>query len=317
MAILIGLLLAGIVRSRSVANRIVCASNLRQQGVALQKFEQVNNRLPSGGVATEGGVFILPLPLRTLPGTLPQGPLTKSWGWQAQILPYVGQEDLHTLLISNDPQIADECRSEVINPYLCPSSPVGPTMNNTVFSGVGIFGRTDYAANGGSRAFCGGVNPQCCDGRGGWLVEAGAPPVRWSDARGDLSEKFLIGEKFRIPDRESYGVQVPGDNRGWWAPVAKGDCSSSRPFFENVRSIAMREGDPVGRSDFGSNFETFGTPEDRALGFGSFHPTPGGNFLYADGSVRFVPSETDGQVLDEQAMFFSGLPRHLSPRTGQ
>jgi prepilin-type N-terminal cleavage/methylation domain-containing protein/prepilin-type processing-associated H-X9-DG protein len=49
IAILIGLLLPAIQRVRESANRIKCANNVKQHGIAMHNFESATGRLPGGG----------------------------------------------------------------------------------------------------------------------------------------------------------------------------------------------------------------------------------------------------------------------------
>ena len=52
IAVLIGLLLPAVQRARESANRIACANNLRQIGLAILNFESEHKYLPSGGKGT-------------------------------------------------------------------------------------------------------------------------------------------------------------------------------------------------------------------------------------------------------------------------
>ena len=71
IAILIGLLLPAVQKVREAANRIACANNLKQIGLASQNYESANGRLPPGRSS-------------------------KSWvGTLAYLLPYVEQSNLY------------------------------------------------------------------------------------------------------------------------------------------------------------------------------------------------------------------------------
>lgn len=48
LTFLIGLILPAALKARETANRLTCASNLRQLGVAAHHYHQSHNRLPPG-----------------------------------------------------------------------------------------------------------------------------------------------------------------------------------------------------------------------------------------------------------------------------
>src|SRR2546427_6843566 len=78
-AILIGLLLPAVQKVRGAAARIKCANNLKQIGLAMHGYVNVNDRLPPNGVFTYNGSAMVQ---------------TSSWSAIARILPYIEQENL-------------------------------------------------------------------------------------------------------------------------------------------------------------------------------------------------------------------------------
>src|SRR5215208_6671421 len=81
IAILIGLLLPAVQKVRESANRMKCANNLKQIGLALHQFHDSHQVLPASGWTTTG----------------PGNPAGKFVGWRPLTLPYVEQESLQKL----------------------------------------------------------------------------------------------------------------------------------------------------------------------------------------------------------------------------
>jgi len=132
IGILVGLLLPAIQNARESARRAQCKNNLRNIGVALHGFHDVNGRLPSGWVADA-----------------PNG--EPGWGWGAYLLHYLEQDSLfdneiHLNHHIDEPQNAT-ARRTVIPIFLCPSdaSPGRRFMLASHHSGVMEVGRSNYA----------------------------------------------------------------------------------------------------------------------------------------------------------------------------
>src|SRR5262245_28489291 len=81
IAILMALLLPAVQKTREASLRLQCQNNLKQLGVALHNFHDVNGAFPASGWTQAG------------PGN-PQG---KFVGWRPLTLPYIEQENLQKL----------------------------------------------------------------------------------------------------------------------------------------------------------------------------------------------------------------------------
>src|SRR4051794_9916855 len=88
MLLLIGLLIPAVQKVREAAARLKCDNNLKQIGLALHSYHDVNRRFPAGylsGVAVNGS--------DTGPG----------WGWATYILPNIDQTGLYSALHLDQP----------------------------------------------------------------------------------------------------------------------------------------------------------------------------------------------------------------------
>src|SRR5690348_4713905 len=99
IAVLVGLLLAAVQRTREAAARTKCAGNLRQAALAMHLYHDAHGFFPSGG-GLHPDRPSSPVISTTTPG------LTKTWGvgdprfpprlqpgpWAYAVLPYVEQE---------------------------------------------------------------------------------------------------------------------------------------------------------------------------------------------------------------------------------
>ncbi len=139
IAVLIGLLLPAVQKVRDAAARSTCQNNLKQMGIALHSYHDVNKSLPQGfgNLATVGGT-------------------ASGWGWAALILPQMEQEPLYTQLNiaggdTTIPATANSLTQTRIAAYRCPSDGGAPTNNlrgnHATANYAGVYGAHDQDLN--------------------------------------------------------------------------------------------------------------------------------------------------------------------------
>lgn len=132
IGILIAMILPAVQKVREAANKMVCANNLKQIGIAIHHHHMDYGYFPDGGESNWSP--------RSMNGlSSPRIAPYQDWGWMYQILPYIEQDHLWKTLSD------DEIRARPVKIYQCPSRR-GPM----VFDGRAM---ADYAGNGGGEPF--------------------------------------------------------------------------------------------------------------------------------------------------------------------
>jgi prepilin-type processing-associated H-X9-DG protein len=290
----VALLLPALGVARESARRTQCASQLRQLGVATMLHETAKRHFPAG---TKQWYFNSSVSHRGIP-------------LFAYLLPYLEQSAAlvnwdYDNPIHNCDQGARSNTAVVLPLLLCPSDII-PT--NPISTDQGwIYALTSYGGNGGSRSYF----PQnsTADGIFHTTGEASEPKqhqreVRPRDITDGLSATLLFGERSHAdPNYESFnaaGWGEPLDKWGWWG------ASSSRKMIGHVTMSAYAPinyrlpfsfSHRMGQEPPANSFAQFQRYVDvRVSAYGSGH-LAGANFCFADGSTRFLESNTAIAVL--------------------
>jgi prepilin-type N-terminal cleavage/methylation domain-containing protein len=311
IAVLIGLLLPAIQKVREAANRITCANNLKQMGIAEHMFHDSHGKFtcswdyeqPKAGVRATG--------------------VSSSWG--DYLLPYIEQDALYqqynfNLLSYVSPSITTAnpnpaVVSTKLKVFICPSSPnqgrlytfpvpanVLPGMPAGTFTGA----TSDYSAITGVRNWTQLVAPTAAETN---LVDIGqrqgilrgttqdasilssfAPQMGIADVTDGLSNTFMICELAGRPDVYNAKRQIiaQGVNPGaGWGDGFNGEHWPNGTSFDG-------NADSTGNIPVGTCLINCSNYQSR--GFYSFH-TGGCNFLVGDGSVRYVSSNASLRVI--------------------
>ncbi len=274
IAILIGLLLPAVQKVRDAAARTQCVNNLKQMGLALHGYHDVYGALPQGQVPWANPGVTTP-------------PYEGSWSWQAQILPYIEQENVYRMAKAfagpawpnyyswNNPAAAVKMKI-----YTCPADSRGPvsypnwgapSVDQALTGYLGVSGTTSTARDGilhtGSKV----VLVQITDGTSNTLMVGERPP----------NSNLEFGWWFA-----AYGY----DGRG------NGDCVMTTNdlaianYFNSsygcdTTNMALKIGLQPGKPTVGCD----------AAHFWSFH-SGGSLFLMGDGSARMV-AYTNNNIL--------------------
>jgi prepilin-type N-terminal cleavage/methylation domain-containing protein len=131
IVILMALILPAIQKVREAANKMVCATHLKQIGLAFHHHHLDHGYFPDGGEAAWS-------PRSQVNGAPLVAP-RQDWSWMYQILNYIEQDKLW--LMAND----DDIRARSVKLFTCPSRRGAMFINGRATS--------DYAANGGGEPF--------------------------------------------------------------------------------------------------------------------------------------------------------------------
>jgi prepilin-type N-terminal cleavage/methylation domain-containing protein/prepilin-type processing-associated H-X9-DG protein len=177
IAVLIALLLPAVQAAREAARRTQCINNLKQIGLALYGYHDVQNTFPSGGWIS-----------------LPTDPTTINMniGWSAVVLPWLEQKPLFDGLNMSFPYgnaVNSTNGYTVLSVYLCPSQPRTTYWNQDI-GDIFFYADGDYGGMYGPRALAFPTdtnNPP----RGPMIFNQ---PIALGQIRDGTSQTILVGE---------------------------------------------------------------------------------------------------------------------------
>jgi len=286
-----------------------CSNNLKQFGLALQNFHDVNGAFPPGMTDDD----------------------TKNFGWGTYILPYMEQGNLYNnisgvvtkagqqmipkggshpnvdgwgkLLIDDSEQ--QQFTKVILPNYLCPSSALAKKDNNG-------FGASHYVGNAGTETYS-FSSWGCANWKGkdqtGVLTFDNDNNETWTVSMGDVrdgtSNTLMVGEIGQ--SQNVYGTKNDNGNFPLWAGGNNdGGCNTKymgghlrladAKFYINRPPTTL----PLGTSGAPN-------PDESDLCFGSMH-TGGAQFVLVDGSVHFLQQNINTTVLANLADRRDGNP---------
>jgi prepilin-type N-terminal cleavage/methylation domain-containing protein/prepilin-type processing-associated H-X9-DG protein len=321
IAILIGLLLPAVQKIREAANRMKCANNLKQIGLALHNHHDVVGTLPPGGMQTgRNGAACYTT-------------------WAVEILPYMEQDALYkqyNQLALNETAANNLVGQQRVKTYECPSDTLvgrlekpasGPGSGlqwmhgsyRCVSGRSGAIGRAfwdtfedqfwppnwimDQSWRGplhGTATTYNGVPAQNATGTNGSPLSQMGGPESFAGITDGLSNTLMVGEWTTRPAVIPSGHDGSGQNATRRATFWAYTYASYNESSVSTQSRILN-------NDYVKCILTAGDGGDNPCkrSFGSNH-TGGLNFLMCDGSVRFVRYSIDINTLAAMATIGGG-----------
>jgi prepilin-type N-terminal cleavage/methylation domain-containing protein/prepilin-type processing-associated H-X9-DG protein len=284
IAVLIGLLLPAVQKVREAASRAKCSNNLKQIGLGLHNFHDVNGHFPAGWYGVEIKSTLITIPTYNY----------KPWAWSAYILPYIEQGNLYNRLNPTGRTLTDAFQNDLaalqtsIPTYICPSDsgpPNAPLNGNRPFHlfipgqavSIGISNYPGVHGGGTGVGFFSGADlTAALQGRFSLITQ------RMLDISDGTSNTVAVGE--RSSRVVTQGTPDGGQYAGVWAGFDGDEVNASAPEgkYAVVGHTSYRMMDGL---EHGSAADSY-IPQEA---FSSNH-TGGCNFCLGDGSVRFVSS---------------------------
>lgn len=292
IAILVALLLPAVQQAREAARRSSCQNNLKQVGLAMHNYHDVNSCFPIGA----------------------QSPYHKG-NWRFSILPFLEQGPLYDQLTAVDPVNADGFagkRNDAnslgnygtnfgilaglnVPVYKCPSSALSgnnnsvssPTLNNSQLGQthdyVGVMGA--YPDPAGRSSVCSidlGSRGFACEN--GMLFFNGHTKIR--DVTDGTSNTIIISEQSGVVGTQDLRANYQGGWSGFYNTTQRpSQVTSTSMFVAGVSTLR-----------YAPNLDTM--PAGAVNGYSyntivnSYHPG-GIHVLLSDGAVRFVSQNLD------------------------
>ncbi len=288
IAVLVALLLPAVQQAREAARRASCKNNLKQIGLALQNYHDSMSRFPPGYVT-----YVTVTSTVTTPG----------WGWPAMILPQMDQANVYNKINFSLPveNPANAVATESFIPaYVCASDiyPDGPfgiytdaaetnlLLEATPFSYAGCVGdKTSKVKNNSTTPWNGVLYPNS--------------RIGFRDITDGASNTIAVGERAWAKVNATW-VGAPN-----LAVFQAGQANLFAPTTTTAAAISVLFHGNTINSTAGAEFDENS----------SMHGT-GANFVFCDGSVRFIQQIQASDTSATSGTGLSQLLQALSTRAG-
>lgn len=323
IAVLIGLLLPGVQKVREAAARASCMNNLKQIGVALQNYHGAVGCFPPGMVSATDNTSD-----------------AESTGFTL-LLPYIEQDNTYKIYHFDEPWFSQPNHEAVAFPvkiFYCPANRTSGTID---LAPVALVWNCQLPPTAAALdyAFCKGANGSLTrraeriprEARGVFHVatpETVRNGVRLEEISDGTSTTFALGDaaggnpKYLIRDLKNpsqavidLGTGMPALAEQSWS--AAGVDDATHPWHASVFAVTAQFGLPPDPRDepmnaklitpsiYGGDIGDNAAGKDWVSGFRSLHPG-GCNFVFCDGSVRFVKESVRPAVYRGLSTFAGG-----------
>ena len=270
IAVLIALLLPAVQAAREAARRMQCSNNLHQIGLAMHGYHGVQNTFPPAYITAVGNNATAP---ETGPG----------WGWAAMLLNDMEQRAIYNATNFSLP-ITDfgssTVRTATLSVFLCPSNAVsGPV---TLRDAAGTVLTSDLSA-GQYVSSAGQLEPVEFPASNNGVFYRNSRNGS-QDITDGLSGTLMVGERSRnVADATWVGV----------IPTAR-VCTNPKWTVQECETASTMVVSHTGSAATGTIYVP-NSKSSYADDYWSLHPG-GCNFLFCDGSVRFIKETVNPNV---------------------
>jgi prepilin-type N-terminal cleavage/methylation domain-containing protein/prepilin-type processing-associated H-X9-DG protein len=291
IAILIGLLLPAVQKIREAANRMKCSNNLKQIGLAMHNYHDVNGSFPSGHRLTyinSAQVYYT--------------------NWAIVLLPFLEQDNLFKLYddtLPNIDPVNKTLRETYVAVYTCPSD---VNANKLIVPETGANGGSNNGIpyRTGSYRGMSGVSATGFDQWAGYPSEVNTNLSKGPGLRGVLHTDWTPGG----PGPESFASITDGTSNTLFVGERQTRTHNTRGTFWADSFNLYNLSGAYNQSatllpDYDACLKIASDPAQCKYGWGSFHSGVI-NFLYGDGAVRTVRTSIDMRIFTYLATIGGG-----------
>ena len=273
IAILIGLLLPAVQKVREAAQKLQCTNNLKQIGLAMHAYHDANRRLPAGFLFQAPGMANRADRANRAPG----------FSWHTLILPYIEQSGVYSQLnLSLGMSVAPNraAIATTLKIARCPSA-ANPATHFRVGTAADPFGYDNPGIAITNYVGCAGAFVQSAyydqpdDRKNGLLFEDAK--ITLEAVPDGTSNTILAGETVQFGSGSDVGA-----GNFYWDATWYGHFKKDTGGRADAPECLMRAG------EYRMNPPAVAADVTKRNTFSSRH-AGGANFVFGDGSVRFIP----------------------------